>query len=161
MESRIPEDELAKEQTKNVLLDPKKSRFAKKAKTKEEFKQRAVKVNTTRQGYLAEAYNLGKQYGSLLDDKTITENKNFLNESREKEIIGQLIEYAVRVNIDEVENEGMGSVTLITLLLKSMIKMRDRYNDIEYNYHILKKNHIRLEEKFNHLSSQVKSDESK
>ena len=161
MESRIPEDELEKEQTKKVNLDPKKSRFALKAKTTEEFEQRAIQTSDKLRNNLTEAFELGRQYRELFEDKTISENKNFLNESREKEIIGKLIQYAVKVNIDEDEHEGMGSVALITLLLKSMIKMRDRYNDIEYKYHLLERNHVRLEEKFNRLSSLVKSDASK
>jgi hypothetical protein len=161
MESRIPEDELEKSQTKKVLLDPKKSRFAKKAKTKEEFEQRASKTSERMQGNLAEAFELGKEYRDLLADKTISENKTFLTESREKEIVGKLINYAVKVNTDVDEYESMGSVALLTLLLKCVIKMRDRYNDIEYKYHMLEKNHARLEEKFNSLSSRVSQDETK
>ena len=161
MESRIPEDELEKEQTKKVNLDPKKSRFTKKTKTKEEFEQRAAETNDRLQGNLAEAFDLGKQYRELLEDKTITNNKSFLVESKEKEVISKLINYAVKVNTDRDEYEGMGSVALITLLLKCVIKMRDRYNDIEYKYHMLEKNAVKLEEKINRLSSRVKDDESK
>ncbi len=161
MESRIPEDELDKEHTKKVKLDPKKSRFSKKKNNKEEFEQRAKETNQKLQGHLVEAFELGKQYKELLEDKTISDNKTFLTENREKEIISKLINYAVKVNTDQNELEGMGSVALLTLLLKCVIRMRDRYNDIEYKYHILERNHIKLEEKFNKLSSQVKPDESK
>ncbi|KKN61001.1 hypothetical protein LCGC14_0526260 [marine sediment metagenome] len=161
MESRIPEDELENEQTKKVLLDPKKSKFAKKAKTRDNFEQRAVQTSERLQGHLTEAFDLGKKYKDLLEDKTISDNKGFLNESREKEIISKLIQYAVKVNVDQDEHEGMGSVALLTLILKCVLQMRDRYNDIEYKYHLLEKNHAKLEEKFNRLSSQVKSDESK
>lgn len=161
MESRLTDDELKKLQTKKVKLDASKSMFAKKAKTQESFQQRAVETSDKLQNHLAEAFDLGKQYRDLLEDKTIPENKKFLDESREKEIIGQLISYAIKVNIDEDEHEGMGSVALLTLMMKCVLKMRDRYNDIEYKYHMLEKNHIRLEEKFNRLSSQVKSDGNK
>lgn len=161
MESRIPEDELAKVQTKKVKLDPKKSRFAKKAKTREDFENRAHETSNKMQGHLMEAFDLGKAYRDLLEDKTIPENKNFLGESKEKEIIGQLISYAIKVNIDQDEHEGMGSVALLTLILKCVLKMRDRYNDIEYKYYMLEKNHARLEEKFNRLSSLVKPHENK
>lgn len=161
METHLTDDEIAKSQTKKVKLDASKSMFAKKSKTKESFQQRAIETSGKLQNNLTEAFDLGKQYRDLLEDKTIPENKKFLDESREKEIIGQLISYAIKVNIDEDEHEGMGSVALLTLMMKCVLKMRDRYNDIEYKYHMLEKNHIRLEEKFNRLSSQVKSDGSK
>jgi len=161
LETNISEEELKKEHTKKVKLDNKKSRFSTKVNNKEEFEQKVISTNKKMQSHLVEAFELGKQYKDLLDNKTITDNKTFLAESKEKEIIGKLINYAVKINTDQNELEGMGSVALITLLLKCVIKMRDRYNDIEYKYHLLERNHIKLEEKFNKLSSRVSSGDSK
>jgi hypothetical protein len=158
MESSIPDEEL---DIKKVNLDAKKSRFVKQKNTKEAFEQMARQTNEKMQGHLAEAFELGKQYRELLEDQTISENKNFLIESKEKEIVGKLVSYAIKVNADHNENEGMGSVAIVTLLLKCVLRMRDRYNDVAYKCHILEKNYTRLEEKFNLLSSRVKPDESK
>lgn len=159
MESIIPEDELAKEQTKKVNLDPSKSRFTRKIRNKEEFEQLAVNANNQLQKNVVDAFELGKQFKALLNDKTIVANKNFLHESKEKEIIGKLIQYAIDVNCDQNETEGMGSVALITLLSKCLLTLRDRYNDIEYKYALLERNAIKLEEKFNRLSSLAKADD--
>ena len=161
LESNMSEEDLANEQTKRIGLDPKKSRFVKQHQHKEEFEQLVQKTNERTQNYLTEAFELGKQYKELLEDKTISDNKNFLVESKEKEIVGKLIMYAIKVNADQTEQEGMGSVAVLTLLLKCLLHIRDNYNDVVYKCHVLEKNYIKLEEKFNNLSSRISSDDTK
>lgn len=154
-------EELKERVNSGVKLSSKKSRLFGKINEKKNFEQMVNNANEQHQNYLSEAFELGKQYKELISDKIITDNKGYLVENREQEVIGKLIDYAVRVNNDKIEQKCMGSVTLLTLALKCIIKLRDRYNDIEYKYHILERNHIRLEEKFNRISSQTKLDENK
>lgn len=160
-ESRLSVDELEQEQTKKVNLDRSKSRFSKRKEKPQLFEEKAAKINESNQNYLFEAFELGKEYKEILFNKTISANKTFIEESREQEVLGKIIDFARRANHDESEIEGSGSVTIIVLLLKCLLQLGDKYNDVEYKYHILEKNHVKLEKKFNLLSSEKSKDESK
>lgn len=149
------------EATKTLKLDPKKSLFSKKAAVKNTFEERAQEVHSRMQGYLSEAFELGVQFKEFLEDKTVPSQMGALRRSREKEVIGKLVAFAIRVNNDQDENEGMGSVSILTLLLKTSLAMRDRYNELDYKYHELESYCTRLEAKLNKLSSQPGSHESK
>ena len=160
-ESQLTEEELKAEQTKTVKLDRSKSRFAQQTEKKQSFQQIAQEISDKGQSYLNEAFELGQEYKTILIDKTLSINKKFTHKNRENEVISKLMDFARKLNNDRNQPEGDGSVTLIVLLLKNLLFFRDKYNDIEYKYSMLEKNHIKLEEKFNRLSSRLDTDEKK
>ena len=76
-------------------------------------------------------------FKKILDDKTLLQNKNIFSLDLEKEIISNLARLAIDMNTDENEIEGMGSVSIITLLLRTSIIQRDRINSLEYKSTLL------------------------
>lgn len=125
--------------TKNVKLDSKKSRFARQAETKQNFENKVTEVHDKMMGRQQLIFELGKQFLDLLKDKTLAENKGPMQQSLEKEVIGKLTQFAMEVNNDDNEGEGMGSISMIVLLFKSMLIVRDNYNRVEYKIEQLEK----------------------
>lgn len=125
--------------TKNVKLDTKKSRFAKQAETKINFEKKVDEVHNTMVSRQQQVFDLGKQFLELMRDKTLPENKGPMQTSLEREILNKLTQFAIEVNNDENEGESMGSISMIVLLLKSSLIMRDNYNKMEYKVEQLEK----------------------
>lgn len=84
------------------------------------------------QEYLQRGFELSTKFSSLIDNKTLQENKGPLQSDLEKEVISKLLEYAIEMNTDEDQREGMGSIALATLLIKILLRFRDRLNNLEY-----------------------------
>lgn len=141
------------EVNKNIKLDNKKSRFTKQRVSKQDFDKKVEETHERVRSRLGEMFELGKRYKDLFNDKTITENKTYLLDSKEKEVIGNLVDFALILNEDHAEREGIGSVSLTTLLLKCMLIMRDRFNDLDYKIHLLERENGDLREKLTSLSS--------
>jgi len=132
---------------KGLKLDPAKSRFKKKSEERASFHEQAEAIHKKMEGYQLRAIELGKSFIKMLRDKTLPDNKGPLELSLEREVIDKLIGFAIDVNNDQHEKEGMGSVGLITLLLNSLLKVRDNYNKLEYRLSLMEKKLSSLEEK--------------
>jgi BMFP domain-containing protein YqiC len=118
---------------KDTKVDVSKSRFAKQTKVKEQFEERAAQTHESLEGNKSRAAEVGREFWSFFGQKVLPENKGPLEKSFEREIISKLINYAIDINNDEFEQkDGMGSVSMITLLLNAVIKLRDRCNELEY-----------------------------
>jgi len=76
--------------------------------------------------------DLGARYLNALNDKTLQENKSPIQKDIEKETLSNLISIGIEINTDESENEGMGSIALITLLLNCLLKQRDKINGLSF-----------------------------
>lgn len=124
---------------RGIKIDGTRSRFAKQVQNKQIFEKRANEAFDKIQERQQQILELGSKYLSLMKDKTLFQNKGPTDFSIEKEILGNLISFAIEVNTDEVEPEGMGSVGLLTLLFKSAILMRDNFNQVEYRLEQLEK----------------------
>jgi hypothetical protein len=97
-----------------------------------------VKDNQERlTGYRAAASDLSKKYISLLKDKTLKQNKNSFVKELEKEIIADMVQLAIDINNDPAEQEGMGSLSWITLLLQVNLAQNNRINELEYKVSLL------------------------
>lgn len=116
-------------------LDPNKSRFAKESVEKKSFQEMAQEVHDKKMTYHQKMFELGNKYVEVLKDQTLPENKGPIAVSLENEILTNLINLAIRLNNDEVEEPraGMGSVSLLTLTLKYLVKLRDASNIKEFN----------------------------
>jgi len=133
------EDKEPEEPTKTVKLDAKKSRFAAKTEKKVGFEEAAKRTHDKLQGYQSQALELGRSFIKMINDKKLKCNKGPLENSFERETINKLISFAIDVNNDEHEREGMGSVGLITLMMNSILKMRDHINDLEHELSLIEK----------------------
>jgi hypothetical protein len=112
---------------------------APKKPTQEEFESKVQKIQETSGGYKAKAADLAVQFKKLVDDKTLAPNKNVFAKQLEKEILTNMAELAVEINNDPHEQEGMGSLGWVILLLKTILGQRDRINNLEYTISLLDK----------------------
>jgi hypothetical protein len=131
-----------------------RSMFAKApGPSKQEFEQRADEYMDERTDRNKRALDLAKQFISLLNDKTLPQNRGLMNNDVEQEVKKNLIQLAMDANNDENEpNEAMGSIALISLLLKTTLIQRDFINTLEYKALSLEKKVVQLEQKLSSLS---------
>jgi len=126
------------------VITPKKSGLKKISSQKSIFEGMAKKPNQKDfekqvknsqeklSGYKAEAAELSKKYIGLLQDKTLKQNKSLFTRQMEQELIAAMIQLAVTINNDPDEQEGMGSLSWITLLLKVCLSQNMKINELEY-----------------------------
>lgn len=103
-----------------------------KKPTQEDLDNRVKKVQARASHYKAKAADLASQFNKAMADKTLQQNKNMFQQELEKDLLGQMIQLAIEINNDPNEKEGMGSLSWITLLLKTAFSQRDKINKIEY-----------------------------
>lgn len=135
-----------------LKIDNSKSRFAPKEPDVDvEAAARAIgrKIDNKKEM----AYKLGLKFMNMLKDRTVTQNKNQITKSMEKEVVSNLMQFAVDTNNDENELEGMGSIALSTLLFKSVLYVRDVLNEADYKMAQQAKQIRELEKKIENLSS--------
>jgi len=82
--------------------------------------------------YKKRAAELMRDFNKIMQDKTLPENKNVFGKNFEIEILSNLIKFAEELNNDPDENEGYGSLSIITMLLKNSFQQRDNINVLEY-----------------------------
>lgn len=116
---------------------------------KEEFEKKANEANDKMNDYNDRAAQLTSSFKKVLEDKTLLQNKNVFSLDLEKEVISNLAKLAIDMNTDENEIEGIGSVGIITLLLRACLIQRDRINTIEYNQSLLNNKIKELESSLN------------
>ena len=138
------EDELEPEEdykTKVKKVSSQKSIFDSQQKkvTQEEFRKKALEVNEQSSDYKKRAAELALKYKKTMEDKTLVKNKSIFSNEVEHELISDMIKLAIDINNDPNEKEGMGSLSWITVLLKSSFSQRDRINELEYETLQLKK----------------------
>jgi hypothetical protein len=111
-----------------------------KKPTQEEFEQKVKTVQEKVSANKVKAADLAVNFGKILSDKTLPQNKNPFQKELEKEVVAQMVQWAVDVNNDPNEQyDGMGSMAWITLLLKVAISQRDKINQLEYLVSLLEK----------------------
>ena len=103
-----------------------------KKPTQDEFDKRVNQIQDRSSSYKARAAELASQFNSTMSDKTLKQNKNVFAREMERELLTKMIQLAIDVNNDPNEQEGMGSLSWITLLFKTCLSQRDRLNNLEY-----------------------------
>lgn len=110
-----------------------------KKPSKEEFIKKASEVNETLNSYTGRAADLASKFKRVLEDKNLPQNKNMFVADSERELLANLVQLAIDMNTDEHEQEGMGAVGLITLLLRSVLIQRDKINLLDHSVAVLEK----------------------
>lgn len=105
----------------------------------EDFEKRVSNIQEKSTGYKAKAADLSSQFIKILSDKTLKQNKSIFAAEVEREVLSKMINLAVEINGDIHEQDGMGSLSWITLLLKICLAQRDRLNQLEYAVSVLEK----------------------
>ena len=146
------DDTTAEQSAKNSLkIDGTKSRFAKQARVREDFERRADAKYDQIVDRKQRAMELAKQFWNMIQDKTLVAQKGPLQQSVEKEVLNNLVQYVIEVNNDpDEQNDGMGSTALEALLCKALLHQRDMINDLQYKLN-------QLEKKISKLSSEPKA----
>ena len=123
--------------TKGLKLDNKNSFLADKPQNN--IEEQVQEIEENKQKYKKEAAKLALKYKNLLDDKTLVQNKNALNNMMEADVLKEIADLAMRINNDPNEKEGMGSLSWIILNLKCLLLMRDKVNQMEYKLSLIEK----------------------
>jgi hypothetical protein len=99
----------------------------------EEFEKQVKKAVENNSTYKSKASELAFAFNKAMNDKTLRQNKNIFSNDMEKELLTKMVQLAIDINNDEVEGMDMGSMSWITLLLKTCFSQRDRINTLEYS----------------------------
>jgi hypothetical protein len=110
-----------------------------KPQTPQEFQQKVQASQENISNYKKRAAELFVLFQRSMADKTLAQNRNVFNAETEKEMLQNMLQLAVEINNDPNEQEGMGSLTWITLLFKTCLAQRDRINELEYGMLVLQK----------------------
>jgi len=106
----------------------------------EDFDKKVKEIQDRNSGYKQRAAELAVAFKKMIEDKTLVQNRNIFANELEKETLTKMIQLAVEINNDPNEQEGMGSLGWITLLLKTVLSQRDKINNLEYRiFHLEKK----------------------
>lgn len=120
-------------------LDPSKSRFTSKNIGKEDFDTKAAEAIERAQLRNQQAYDVSQQFQELFKSKTLPENKGPIEQNLERDVIKKITEFAIEINNDPNEPEGMGSTGVDILLLKTVIALRDNLNEAQFKIAQLEK----------------------
>lgn len=123
--------------------------------SQEAFSKKVEEVHKKMNDYKSRAADLAVSYKKILFDKTLLQNKNVFMEDSEKEVLSKMVTLAIEINNDEDEQEGMGTLGWIALLLKYMLHHRDRLNSLEYALIQLQKTNDELKKQLASATSKV------
>lgn len=110
-----------------------------KKPTQEDFDKKVKNIQEKNTGYKQRAAELAIAFKKTMEDKTLFQNKNVFTSDLERELLSKMIQLAVEINNDPDEQEGMGSLGWITLLLKTSLAIRDKLNYTDYRIMQLEK----------------------
>jgi len=124
----------SKKPTKGLKIDNSKSSVSvsKKNNSKIHFEKIADSAFLTNEEYKYIAVDLATRYKSMILDSTLSENKTSKSKDEEKFVCENLVNLASKMNNDENQEMCVGSVGLISLLLKMLLLQRDEINDLKY-----------------------------
>lgn len=103
------------------------------------FKQKAAETFNKIESYKQRMWELSGRFKSILEDKTLPENKTILSKNLDKEILEKLITLASEMNTDQTQPEGFGSATIEMLLMKMLLLQNDKINTLSYQLSQLEK----------------------
>lgn len=112
---------------------------AAKKPSQEDFENKVKQYHEKSIGYKTKAAELSNKFKNALLDKTLVQNKNIFANEVETELLSDMVTLAMEVNNDPNEQESMGSLMWIILLLKTSLMQRDKINELEYKIFQLEK----------------------
>lgn len=103
-----------------------------KKPTQEEFSRQVRQGQETMSSYKSKTAELAIAFNKLVADKTLPVNKNIIQKELEVDVLKSMIRLAQEINGNASEREGEGSLSWITVLLRTCLTQRDRINNLEY-----------------------------
>jgi hypothetical protein len=107
--------------------------------SQQDLNKKVEEVQERKSGYNKRAADLFIQFHKTVTDKALARNKNMFNAETEKELLQNMVQLAIEINNDPLENESQGSLTCIICLFKTCLTQRDIINDLAYEVDVLKK----------------------
>lgn len=135
----MPFDEEIEDLSKLKMFGKNEKSMFKPEVQEKDFEERVKEIEKQKQKYRQTIASLSLQLKKIIEDKTLVQNKNELSKTIESDTLREIVELAGKINADQNEQEGMGSLLLCTILLKCLIIFRDRENSLEYKLHTLEK----------------------
>jgi hypothetical protein len=103
----------------------------------EENAERTVKYHDEKS---KKAIDIISRYMKMTEDRTLNRNRGSIANDVEREIRQEIIKLAEDMNNDEnEENDGKGSVVVLSVVTKILLNYRDRLNDMEFEIQQLKR----------------------
>lgn len=110
-----------------------------KKPSQEDFEKKVKEAQERNISYKQRASELALQFKKIMEDKTLVQNKSVFSSEIEREVLSKMVQLAIEINNDPNEQEGMGSLSWITLLFKTAISQRDKINNLDYTIFQLEK----------------------
>lgn len=104
----------------------------KRKTTQQEFRQQVHEGQERSSSYKIRAAKLVQDFSKIMTDKTLPDNKSIFAKEVERELLGQMMQLAIEINNDSIEQEGMGSLSWIVVLFNTCLAQRDRLNFLEF-----------------------------
>lgn len=124
---------------KNKAAEQRDKEKAEREEYMRKFDEKAEKTIQHHEERGNRAINAISRFIRMSEDKTLAQNRGGIAEDVEREIRQELIQLALDMNNDENEEDnGKGSVVILSVVTKIILTYRDRLNQLEYEMHQLK-----------------------
>lgn len=134
------EDEESFKPTKGLKLPASGSIPISKKQITEKFNNRVDNIEKDKKDAQSTLNTLSLKLLSIMDDKTLSVNKNSLIKDNETSVLKDLISFTKKLDNDELEELNAGITALSTLLLSLLLRQRNRLNELEFEIETLKRN---------------------
>ncbi len=124
-----------------IKLNKSGSIFAKipKKPSPQEFEKKADESNDRQEDYKTRGADLAVKYKSVLQDKTLSQNKTSIVLEIEQKVLQDLVALAQEMNVDQDETEGQGSLAVSAIALKCILLQRDKINNLDFKLEKMEK----------------------
>lgn len=126
-------------------LDVSKSKYQPKGPKKSEVDfEKEISAHIKNEDLLKkQAAELSERFIAALNDKTLPENKGLIGKDVEIELIKNLSRFAIILNTDEAQPEGIGGVGLCQILMNCVLMLRDKVNELSYKVYQLEQQKLK------------------
>jgi hypothetical protein len=117
---------------KGLRINNAKSSIPNPVPKPQDFRDNISKVLNEEEEQKRLAFEIANRFINALKDKTLDSNKNVTVRENEKRAIMDMIDFARLINSDETQEENLGTMSIISTLLKAIFIQRNRINEAEY-----------------------------
>lgn len=130
---------------KNKAADQKEQEKREREEYRARFDDSAEKTVKYHQDQGSRAIQIIQRYMKMSEDKVLPHNKGGIANDVEREIRQDIIQLALDMNNDELEEDnGKGSIVVLSAVTKILMQYRDRINQLEFEVLQLKRSQQRV-----------------
>jgi hypothetical protein len=125
---------------KNKAAEAKENEKKEREEYMRKFDDRAEKTVKYHQEQSSRTLDIISRFFKMSEDKTLSQNRGSIADDVEREIRQQLIQLGIDINNDDNEEDnGKGSIVILSVVTKIILMYRDRLNSLEYEVQNLKR----------------------